>query len=544
MEDSNLVADAIIEGDWGTSIDLTSAFNHLVVHPAFRGFLAFLFQGRTYAYRAMPFGLSLSPFFFTKMMKFPITYIRNTWKVRLIVYMDDILILHQDPTFLQVATFQIVEYLQYLGLTVNVEKSELVPKQQIIFLGWLWNLQLANVVMTKEKRKEMLHACKYWEQACSNRRLVKIKRLASFLGSLNFLRLQFPRASLYMRGFYNALILALRESNQNWNATFFLSPKNRSEVRWWKRTISSNVPCQLHKLTLPEAKLVTDASGIGWGAILQIKEQQLVAWGRFSLIRSHQSSNFRELSAVLLALKSFRPILVKEGIKCLLIQSDNQTTVSILSKIRAKGTLLFPARKIFSLLTRAGIQIIVQHLPGIQNTNADSLSRLDLSGDYQLDPQTFQRGLIALHISPTIDCFSTVQNHLLPQFVTTNKSEAAMATNAFSFSWKIHVPYLHPPISMIMRCLRKIIQDQTEAIIVTPRWPGQPWWPLLQQLTVNRLDIGESSEILSPGSLMKKKNLKLPPGRMIMSVVSYKLFHQKSTDPQFSGSYKLQQPEA
>jgi ribonuclease HI len=511
-------------------VDLTSAFNHLVVHPEARGFLAFQFQGRTFAYRAMPFGLSLSPFFFTKLMKYPAKFIRENWKVRIVIYMDDILILHQDKEYLRISTLQIVEFLQFLGLTVNSEKSELTPKQEIVFLGWKWNLRSAEVVMTEEKRAEMIQACSFWERACSQRRIVKLKRFAGFLGSLNFLRLQFPRASLYLRSLYNTLTQTLKRTNQSWTGSLQLQISNRAEIRWWKRNVVLNAPHQLHKLTSPEATLITDASRIGWGAVLKVQEEQFVTFGRYSTEISQQSSNYREITAVLLALRFFRSILNKRKVKCLSILSDNQTTIAILTKVRAKHRLLLPARKIFSILTKWQIQIIAQYLPGKENVKADSLSRLDLSGDYQLDRNVFLSGLRSLKVSPTIDCFSTVLNHLLPVYITVIPCSTAAAVDAFSVSWGKEMPYLHPPIILIMKCLRKVVLDKIQAVIVTPDWPGQPWWPLLIQITVRKIVLGESSQILLPGLALKRMNLKLPPGRMIMSVISWELFHQVISD--------------
>jgi hypothetical protein len=45
--------------------------------------------------------------------------------------MDDIIILHPDPQYLAVATLQIAIYLQSLGWTINLKKSELTPLRTI-----------------------------------------------------------------------------------------------------------------------------------------------------------------------------------------------------------------------------------------------------------------------------------------------------------------------------------------------------------------------------------------------------------------------------
>jgi ribonuclease HI len=328
---------------------------------------------------------------------------------------------------------------------------------------------------------------------------------------------------------YTVATVALRNSSQNWKTSVQVTFKNLAEIRWWKRNILMNTPFFFRRLAEPQASLITDASSIGWGAILQIQDRQWMTWGRYQSIVSQQSSNYREITAVLLALRFFQTILLQNRVRCLKIQSDNQTTVFILNKVKAKNRLLAPARKIFSILARTQIQIIAEHLPGVQNSSADALSRLEIAGDYQLDKDIFQSGLQTIQMFPEIDLFATEENHLLPRFVTVKRSMSAIAVNAFSINWNNLSIYLHPPIILISKCLQKIIHDKAEAVIVTPQWQGQTWWPLLQQITVRKVELGKSTEVLSPGFLMKSRNLKLPPGKLIMSKVSYKLFQKENT---------------
>jgi hypothetical protein len=63
-------------------------------------------------------------------------YIRTDWEVRIVVYMDDVLSLHQDRSYLELATFQIAIHLRSLGWTPLMEKCEFTPAQDITLLGW------------------------------------------------------------------------------------------------------------------------------------------------------------------------------------------------------------------------------------------------------------------------------------------------------------------------------------------------------------------------------------------------------------------------
>jgi hypothetical protein len=75
----------------------------------------------------MLFGLNDAPRVFTQIMKKAIHAIREIWRVRSVIYLDNLLILHQDPHQLKEITPQITQFLQHLGWTVNLEKSNLIP---------------------------------------------------------------------------------------------------------------------------------------------------------------------------------------------------------------------------------------------------------------------------------------------------------------------------------------------------------------------------------------------------------------------------------
>ena len=65
METASSIRESMQQGDWAASIDLTDAYFHLLIHKRDRKFLRFQWQGQTYQFRALPFGLSLAPWIFT-----------------------------------------------------------------------------------------------------------------------------------------------------------------------------------------------------------------------------------------------------------------------------------------------------------------------------------------------------------------------------------------------------------------------------------------------------------------------------------------------
>jgi hypothetical protein len=135
MEGPETVQQLMKRGDWMTKLDIKSAFNHLVVQSWMVPYLAFAFQGQCYTYRAMPFGSKHSPRLFTQALGYGIRFVRQHWNVRIVVFMDDLLLMHEDRQYLQIATLQICVYLQYLGWTIATGKCVFTPERTMEYLG-------------------------------------------------------------------------------------------------------------------------------------------------------------------------------------------------------------------------------------------------------------------------------------------------------------------------------------------------------------------------------------------------------------------------
>ena len=95
METQRKVKDAIQLNDWAFSLDLTDAYLHVTIHPRSRKYLRFMLGGLVYLFKALPFGLSTSPFVFTHLMKVIATF-RRRRAVTLHPYLDDWLSRNQN----------------------------------------------------------------------------------------------------------------------------------------------------------------------------------------------------------------------------------------------------------------------------------------------------------------------------------------------------------------------------------------------------------------------------------------------------------------
>ena len=95
METQRKVRNAAQLNDWAFSLDLTDAYLHIPIHHRSRKYLRFTLRGRVYQFKALPFGLSTSPFVFTRLMIVIATFLRRR-AITLHPYLDDWLAQNQN----------------------------------------------------------------------------------------------------------------------------------------------------------------------------------------------------------------------------------------------------------------------------------------------------------------------------------------------------------------------------------------------------------------------------------------------------------------
>jgi ribonuclease HI len=526
MEDWLLVRDIAKPGVFATSLDFKSAFNLFPIdsnNPAdpqnFAHYHCFKAGGIWWRPVGMLFGAKHSPYFFTQIVQPIITHIRRKWVMDVIIYMDDMLLLHEDADYLRRSTEEVASLLLDLGIILSLDKCEVEPKQQIHFLGWKWDFQQFVLSMTKERRKKLTWELSRWISLIRSKREIPIRKVQGLVGELAFLRPQMTRVLLYLRPFYSAISDAVAARGQR---GFMSLPYNLIHtLRWFSKEIHFNTPTSL-RITIPQGTLVTDASEVGCGAILQVGEQEFYMFERFQP-PAPASSNQREMYAVLRALKHFLPILQTQGVSALTLESDNMTVVHNVLKVKAQEGPLPIVKALFSFMIGNHISLIPIHRPGIQNDQADALSRLEWMGDYEIKWELVTPTLSEWNITPTIDLFATAENRKLPLYCSADPSDRqAYAFNAFSLEWaRFQWPYIHVTPALIPTCLQRIQVERIWAIIVAPMWPSQPWWDGLKRMTRAYRVLGRGEDVLSPGKGMRKRETKLPPGWMEIAIISH-----------------------
>ena len=155
METAESIREHLKVGMWATSIDLTDAYHHIPIHKSHRKYLRFCFQGQVYQYRALPMGLTSSPRVFTRIIVC-IKVVLHKSSVAIHQYLDDWLTHALDSTTVDYHTRCLVMLTQKLGFMINLEKSELTPTQDCVFLSYRFRLDMGVLCPTEQRWEKIL----------------------------------------------------------------------------------------------------------------------------------------------------------------------------------------------------------------------------------------------------------------------------------------------------------------------------------------------------------------------------------------------------
>ena len=133
------------------SLDLKDAYFSVLVRPEDRDWFRFLWQDRHYRFRCMPQGFASAPRVFTKLLK-PIMAHFRSHGMMVSCYIDDCILMAQSAEVLAKDVQYALSVFDSLGLTVNVEKSSMVPSRVIEFLGFVLDSEVMSVTLMEVKQ--------------------------------------------------------------------------------------------------------------------------------------------------------------------------------------------------------------------------------------------------------------------------------------------------------------------------------------------------------------------------------------------------------
>ena len=471
MEGIHTLREIVAEGEWLAKLDLKDAYFTVPIFRDHQKYLRFAVDKIRYQFTCLPFGLSCAPWAFTKVLKPVVAFLRSLG-IRLIIYIDDILVIGKSPDEVRDHVEALIALLEGLGFIVNMEKSVTTPSQQIEFLG----LQVDTITMCLSLPGHKIKAIRGEASQLLRPGSLSARRLAQFIGKLNATSQAVFPAPLFYRHLQRDLQSALLKGSQNYETLLLLSQESREEIQWWQQRLSmwNGRTLLKHRQQLV---IQSDASLTGWGAVCE----GVRTGGPWSPEEQRFHINCLELTAAILAVRAFAKD--RSGIS-ILLQLDNQTAVAYVNHLGGTVSLQLVklAKTLWLWALQRDIMLSAQHIPGENNQVADAESRVTVDRlDWKLSVAVFQK-INAVWGPLEVDLFATRLSTQLDRFFSWRPDPLAEATNAFQQDWGPLKAYANPPWCLMGRVLKQVKAQQAQVTLVAPVWKGQPWYPVLLEM--------------------------------------------------------------
>jgi len=464
---------ALVPYDNLISWDIKDAYHHVYIHPDDRPYLTFTLDGRTFEPVTMPFGLSVAPWAWTKIMRPVLEHLRQSG-FTLVGYVDD----HgaappgARPTSKADAAkgFEFVTLLyDRLGLALHPSKGERGGTQQLTLLGFTIDTA-RNQVRLPDGRLARLRgtAAAVLASASSNRRWVKRKPLESVAGIIVAASLAIPEARLFARAIYDDL--ARSTAARGPHSDCRLSHQSVRDLRWWANFGRSGHGRPLWPRA-PAHTLHTDASNFGWGGVADVTTP---VRGVFAGAECDWHINLKEVAAIRFTLTALATTFDPGDV--IRVVTDSRVALYVVNSLVSRSTALCDeVRRLYAVVQRLGVTLDAEWIPTAANVWADRLSRTKESTDWSLDP-TFFSALDSLYGPHAVGRFPTALHPSDGSPVLAGPPLPPLAT------WTRVNNWVNPPFSHIPLVLNLIKQQRVTATVVVPVWRAQAWWrPALLQ---------------------------------------------------------------
>ncbi|CAB3997154.1 Integrase recombinase xerD-like [Paramuricea clavata] len=401
-EDLRSLSQLFEQNFWFFTWDLKSGYHHVDIYVAPRKFLGFSwnFNGklRYFIFCVLPFGLSSACYCFTKLLR-PLVKRWRMMSYASFVYLDDGISGHKRRIDASAASIIQKKDLSCSGLKTNEEKCHWEPMQIGEWLGMIINAI-------------------NFEFEIPPRKIEKVKKNIQ---------------EIHGQGIWIASHIFLME-----------------ELRFWLDNLRYLNGYNIRpKVSLEPLTIHTDASGVGYGGYFT-SLRDVNIHGHWSVEQSGKSSTFRELSAILLVLKTSVQRLQHKKVK---IFSDSQSACRIVQVGSRIFELQNIAVDIFNICFINDIMIETQWIPRAENRTADVLSKTIDLDDWKLHPELF----VMLHRAwgPfTIDRFAANYNTQLQRFNSRFWCPETEAVDAFTKNWSNEANWVCSPVALIIPVIR------------------------------------------------------------------------------------------
>ena len=376
---------------------------------------------------------------------------------------------------------QVVDLLEKLCFLVKKEKWSPIPCQRLIFLGAALDSTTMTLSLPQPKRTSIVDT---WHRLLGHGS-GSVRTLSTLIGQMSHAsQTGILVAPLHYRGLQRLYLQAVSHHGQARKVIVPLTSQAHKDLEWWV----SESSCRLNgcPIQLPPINLTvwSNASKTGWGAAYQ----GISTGGHWSVDEAQWHINVLELRAATLSLKALLQSQEAQHppLKHIHLRIHKTTAVAYINKRGGTRSpaLIAQALELWAVALTAGVSLTAQHIPGIQNVVADTASRqIETRTEWTLDRKIFQ-SICQRFYRPEVDLFASRLNYQLPKYVS--RYPGVWLWMHSSLDWSKWTCLIHPPVVLMPRVLRKIKEDQATAVLLAPNWTGQPWFPDLIQMLVDR----------------------------------------------------------
>jgi hypothetical protein len=351
--------------------DLTKAYYSVPIAPSASPFLAVKHRGDYYIPRVLPFGHSLAPYVFNKIVR-NIVAISRLVGMRVYNFYDDFLWATQPESAKDMGTW-VAWILPRLGWKTNA-KCTWIPATIAEFVGFQIDTKQYTVRALERRIKKT-------EDTLTNMKgkgETDLHEVQSLAGQLQSMTLAIPAAPVFSRGLYDSIRNAGTEEGG-----IKLSVEAMEEVMFWTQNLRqmNGAPIRNRAETI---NINVDASATGIGAIMEGKTFAEALPERMV----DTSSTERELWTVLRVFQEWGEALRGQHVK---IITDSLPAARNLIKGGGPVTSLCNIiKQIYKETKQNEITYVVTWVEREQNTQADILSK-EWAEWYRLTPEAMQK---------------------------------------------------------------------------------------------------------------------------------------------------------
>ena len=505
MEHAPKAAAILKPGDWLFTVDMKSGYHQIPLKPSFKKFCCFEWQGRVYRWAVLPFGLSSAPRAYTKLSRVLLKYWRRQG-IRCSNYIDDFLFAAATLEEALALRDKVLSDMVRFGWFISFTKSLLQPGQLAPYIGFEY-LTVPQPIVRVPHRKIFALRSLIADVLTHHGQHHRVQGLAvaRIAGHLQSMRFATSPVNLFTRAMYTwiGVLPWTPDTGTNYVVYRPLTATAALELAFWHAQLPAWACTVITQAPFTRV-LYTDASGKGWGGVLERVQARVLEPTR--LLASHmweqvdsEDSVFTELLGLRDALVTFAAHLQGQSV---LHRTDSVSTYWVVAHAgsRRSERLTVLARSIWLIALQLSMALACEYVGKdvIIRKGADALSRWQDDNDCALCPLLFTQ-LWHLCGGFAVDRFATSSNvqsnpvtgQPLP-YCSRFLEPGTMGMDALSADWSDCSNYAFPPPVILDRVIPLIQRQEANTLLIAPMWPSAIWWPMLLSLTPQLVELPPS----------------------------------------------------